>query len=101
MDKFSKFMEDRKKFSWETFGPPSERDCTYPLLKLQDEVKELLENPDDPMEWADCFLLLIDAAQRKGHSMDDILEFCIQKLEINKKRTWQKQSNGVYRHVKE
>jgi len=101
LKKFNKFIEDRTKFSNETFGTPSERTCIAPLLHLQEEVVELIENPADTMEWADCMLLLLDAAWRKGWTMDDLLEFCIQKLEINKKRKWKKKANGVYNHIKE
>lgn len=99
LNKFNSFMEDRENFSFSTFGTPEQRGCVPPLLHLQDEIKELIEDSDSNLEWADCLLLLLDAAARKGHSMDDLLNFCIQKLEINKKRTWAKQENGVFKHT--
>jgi len=99
LNKFNEFIKERDEFSFKTFGTPNERGCECPLLHLQDEIKELLENPNDPMEWADCFLLLIDAARRKGYSIDDLLDFSIKKLEINKNRTWKKQPNGVFKHT--
>jgi len=101
LKKFNNFIEDRNKFSNVTFGTPQERDCLGPLRHLQDEVVELIENPDDPSEWADCMLLLLDAAWRKGHTIDDLLEFAIEKLEINKKRKWKKKDNGIYKHIEE
>ena len=52
------------------------------------------------MEWADCLLLLLDAAWRKGHSVQDLFDFADEKLQINKKRKWEKQSNGVFYHIK-
>ena len=100
LKKFNKFIEDRTKFSNETFGTPSERTCIAPLLHLQEEVVELIENPADTMEWADCMLLLLDAARRKGHSPDQLFDFCYEKLQVNKKRTWTQSANGVYLHDK-
>lgn len=98
--KLKKFIADRNRFSSRTFGTIKQRDCVGPLLHLQDEVKELIENPNDKMEWADCLLLLLDAAWRKGHSVQDLFDFADEKLQINKKRKWEKQSNGVFYHIK-
>ena len=101
VNKINKFIKDRNEFSGKTFGTPEERDCTYPLKHLQDEVRELLDNPDDTMEWADCTLLLLDAAWRKGYSLEDLIDFSIEKLKINKKRTWKKNEAGYFKHIKE
>jgi hypothetical protein len=97
----NKFIQDRNEFSHKTFGSPAERDCSYPLIHLKDELLELLNNPDDQMEWADCTLLLLDAAWRKGYSLEDLIDFSIKKLEINKKRKWKKNDNGYFKHIKE
>lgn len=97
--KFNRFVKERDEFSFKTFGSPEERSCIYPLKHLKKEVNELLENPDDPMEWADCFLLLLDAARRKGYSVDDLVKFGMKKLKINKKRKWKKQKDGTFKHV--
>jgi len=99
-DNFNKFSEKRRNFSFSTFGNRETRGCIPGLLHLQMEVKELIENTDDTMEWADCFLLLLDAADRKGHSIDDLIRFANEKLDINMKRQWEKQPNGVYIHKK-
>lgn len=101
VEKFNDFVRQRDEFSFSTFGPPAERGCIYPLKHLQREVQELLDNPNDPMEWADCFLLLLDAARRKGYSVEQLTEFAIQKLAINKTRKWEKQEDGVFLHVKD
>lgn len=92
------FLEERRKFSHKTFGTPEVRDCMGPLTHLKKEVKELHENPNDPMEWADCFLLLVDAADRKGMTFDNLVAVSRNKLEINKARNWVKQDDGTYRH---
>jgi hypothetical protein len=100
LEKFNEFCKTRNQFSVTTFGSREERSCVYPLRHLAKEVQELLANPDDEMEWADCWLLFMDAAFRKGYSVDDLVNFGLQKLEINRNRTWEKQSNGVYFHKK-
>jgi hypothetical protein len=99
LTKFNEFIEARNKFSSDTFGTPEERNCLGPLHHLQEEVKELIDNPEDEMEWADCFLLLLDAAWRKGYSVDDLTRFGIEKLKINQTRTWKKSENNVYKHI--
>ena len=99
LENFNKFIEERNKFSNDTFGSPAERGCRYPLLHLKDEIQELLDAPDDPMEWADCFLLLLDAAWRKGHTVDDLIDFASEKLKINKQRKWKKTEEGYYKHI--
>ena len=97
--KINQFIRDRNEFSNKTFGSPLVRDCSYPLVHLKDEIQELLDAPDDKMEWADCTLLLLDAAWRKGYSLEDLIEFSIKKLEINKKRKWKKNDKGYFKHI--
>lgn len=97
--KLNAFLRDRTDFSLEAFGTPRQHPYHRCLRKLQDEVKELIKNPKDQLEWADCFLLLTDAAARYGYSLTDLVKFGKKKLAINKKRTWKKMRNGVYQHV--
>ena len=99
--KLNDFIVARNDFSFKTFGPPETRGPICPLTHLKDEVQELIDNINDPMEWADCFLLLLDAAARAGHSVDDLIDFGAAKLEINKLRKWELQDNGVYKHIEE
>lgn len=87
LDTFNDFFRRYAEFSDKTFGTPEERGCLGPLRHLQEEVKELIDNPNDKLEWADCFLLLLDAARRKGYSMDDLVTFANGKLAINKTRS--------------
>ena len=52
-------------------------------------------------EYADCFILLLNSAAIFQLSSDDIIEITRQKLEINKKRTWEEpDENGIIRHQK-
>ena len=65
---------------------------------LESEVKELLEDPSDQGELADCFFLIVGAIMSQGY---DIAEIVRAKLEINKARTWGKpDENGVAEHVR-
>lgn len=100
LEKFNNFIKNRNEFSAKTFGSPTERNCMGPLYHLKKEINELIENPDDTMEWADCFLLILDAAWRKGYSVDDMVSFASKKLEINKTRNWGlPDENGAIHHI--
>jgi len=99
LPKLNKFIDERNEFSLKTFGHPKEHNFKLPLNKLREELEELLKNPDDNLEWADCLICFLDAAWRKGYSFEDLLDFAIQKLDINKKRKWQKRNDGIYQHI--
>jgi len=82
------------------------------LKHLQKEIPELLEalqnnevntkSEDIRLEFADCMLLLLDAARKCNFSAEEILSFTKEKLEINKKRTWKKpDENGIFEHVRD
>ena len=98
--------EEIKKFSDGTFGPRS--DPRGPLNHLKEEVIELIESIDkdnEEEEWADCLLLLLDAFRiRYGNdvSFNKLLYFALNKLEIVKKREWNKEpdENGIFRRKK-
>jgi len=114
-----------KNFSDGQFGPRT--DPTGPLNHLKEEVIELIESIDvvnlyepgefcdfeeyqkdkhnEEEEWADCLLLLLDAFRiRYGNdvSYNKLLHFSLNKLEIIKKREWDKEpdENGVYHSKK-
>ncbi len=95
-----KFCEDRSEFSYKTFGTKEERGPDGPLEHLKQEVQEVILEPKDRMEYADCFLLLLDAYHRSElGDLFDLIEDAKTKLKINKNRTWKK--NGlVYNHIK-
>jgi NTP pyrophosphatase (non-canonical NTP hydrolase) len=83
------------------------------LHHLLEEVGELIEECErEPgfmatslnknLEFADCFILLLDAARKEGLSSDDILVTISHKMEINKKRKWGlPDENSVVKHIKE
>lgn len=69
------------------------------IAHLEDEIKEVRENPNDGEELADCLLLLFNLAGRAGV---DLLAEAEKKLAKNMKRTWGKQDErGVVHHVEE
>jgi len=86
-----------------------DRPAIGPVRKLKDEVDELLEcfeNDEDPsMEFADCFLILIDAYRK--HFGDDVdlqklIDDSSDKLDVVMKRIYKETDvEGVFQHVKE
>jgi len=70
------------------------------MVKLKEEINEVIENPTDIVEYVDCFICLISAANESGISLSDIVEKINEKLEINKKRKWKLMEDGTYKHIK-
>ena len=66
-------------------------------------IKRLQKNNDQVlMEFADCFMLLIDAAAHEQISIGMLAEATARKLEINKKRKWGDANElGYFEHIKE
>lgn len=77
-------IEQHTEFSIKTFG--KNRDPKGPLKHLLKEVNEVIENPEDVTEFADCLLLTIDSIRLNGHTLNDVIVAAFNKLEINKKR---------------
>lgn len=70
------------------------------LRHLAKEVQEAIENPHDIDEYADCFILLLDALRIAGFTTDYVFSAAEAKHEINKKREWQPvNSEGFSEHV--
>ena len=68
---------------------------------LRKEVSELEADPKDVMEYADCYILLMDIANNNGVLFSDIHAAAEIKLEINKKRSWGKQNeDGSIEHTR-
>ena len=69
---------------------------------LRKELKELEENPEDVMEYADCYMLLMDIASSNEIYLDEIHRAAAKKLVINKNRKWNKpNADGSVEHVRE
>lgn len=78
-----------------------------PAHHLQKEVKELIESLEESgpkseltkMEYADCFILLVQSAKKAGISADELLDLAKLKFAICQKRDWgTPDQNGVYQH---
>jgi len=114
-----------REFSERQFGNRMGKDAIGPLNHLKEEVDELIEaitlmheplpeptlekareqQHNEEEEWADCLLLLLDAFRiRYGNdvSFNKLLHFSLNKLEVIKKREWDKEPNedGIYRSKK-
>lgn len=72
-----------------------------PLKHLSKEALETAASPDDLSEWADMQFLFWDAQRRAGITDAQIEQAMIDKLEINKSRTWPEPKDGEPReHIK-
>nr|WP_242013439.1 DUF550 domain-containing protein [Klebsiella variicola] len=78
------------------FGPVG------PLKHLRREVLETIAKPHDLIEWADMQFLLWDAQRRAGITDEQITQAMIDKLAVNKQRSWPEPKDGEPRlHIKE
>ena len=81
-------VRDQSDWSQQTFGSDSERGPIGALRHLEKEAREAQATPDDPFEYADCLLLVLDASRRAGWQIADLLTYADEKMKINKKRVW-------------
>jgi hypothetical protein len=66
------------------------------------EAHELLKNPNDKSEMADCFLLLLDIARKSQVDANMLFEAAVAKFRINQARTWgPPDADGVCEHIRE
>lgn len=76
-----------------TFGPNRE---TKAWKKMFEELGEVIKDPDDPMEWGDLFILLLDLAMI--HKIN-VASSIAMKMEVNFDRKW-REVHGVMCHDK-
>lgn len=73
-----------------------------PLKHLSKEALEAAADPIDLSEWADMQFLLWDAQRRAGITDEQITQAMIDKLAVNKQRSWPEPKDGEPRlHIKE
>lgn len=65
------------------------------LLKLFEEVGELVRNPDSPGEYADICIMLFDLANMHNIDLADAIRT---KMNINRDRVWTLTKNGTMQH---
>lgn len=121
MKELQNLMNDISEWSNATFGELQRNPAIVHHLKKEvDELIEALNKTnylgcDDSvgvgefgrqvektqMEFADCFMLLLDSASHYHITAEQLIEFTREKLEINKARKWGKpDENGVVEHIK-
>ena len=110
MNELQKMINEIGQWSELTFSHQNSRSK---LHHLQKEVAELIhaigQESSEPnkknevnLEFADCFILLLDAARKEGLSATIILNAIIEKMEINKARKWgNPDENGVMEHIRD
>ena len=99
INELTRLIYEHSKFSTETFG--SNRNPIGPLKHLLKEVQEVIDEPSDSEEFADCLLLFIDAIRLNGHTFEDIIYAAFKKLEKNRNREWPPlNSEGYSEHKK-
>lgn len=100
MTEFQRFQIEAHRWADSVFGelrPPHGA-----IAHLRKEVGELTECPYDDMEYADCLLLLLDAASNAGIGADDLLNTAWEKLALNQQRKWgEPDENGVVEHTRD
>lgn len=73
-----------------------------PLKHLSKEALETAAEPGDLSEWDDMQFLLWDAQRRAGITDEQITQAMIDKLAVNKQRSWPEPKDGEPRlHIKE
>ncbi len=91
--------QEHAEWSQETFGNVGP---VGPLKHLSKEALEAAAAPDDLSEWADMQFLLWDAQHRSGIADEQITQAMIEKLAVNKQRSWPEPKDGEPRlHIKE
>src|SRR5689334_6659330 len=96
-----KIEEERFAWSKKTF---IEATAISSLRKLEQEIIEI-ENDlaigtPEAEEYADALMCLFDSAGRSGITAEEIFIAYEKKFEINKSRTWKKNPDNSYSHVK-
>lgn len=95
------FWNSHSEWSNQVFGSITERGPMGLLKHLRKEVEEVIDNPGDLMEYADCMTLVMDATRRAGFTFDQLVEAMFAKLEINRAREWPKAGpNEPVEHVR-
>lgn len=68
------------------------------LLKLYEEIGEMVRDIKNPSEHADVYILMLDISKMAGVDVEAAI---LKKLEVNRSRTWQRTNNGTMQHMQE
>jgi hypothetical protein len=99
MSELQQLMDAHREFCTRTFPGQT---VAGVINHLRRECRELEDAPTDPLEIADCFLLLLDVAGRADLDAEQLLSWAQVKLDINRRRQWAgPDAEGVCSHVAE
>lgn len=85
---FEVLCHDHMQWSEKTFGESTVKGPIGPTKHLKLECDEVIASPTDGEEYADLFLLVIDATRRAGFSPQDMIDNAYAKLAKIKQRTY-------------
>lgn len=83
---FAQHLQRQREWSEKTFGPGYH--ASRIVEHIRKELLEVLEAPQDLVEWMDVVILALDGAWRAGYSPDQIIEAMVQKQTENEGRKW-------------
>ena len=90
------------RWSEATFGDNTVKGPIGPLKHLIKEAGEAIEVPKDIFEYADCQILVWDAARRAGFSHEQLMTAVDLKADILATRVYPRTADGeVSEHIKE
>lgn len=94
------FYEEYAEWAVGVFGLDNAK---HGATKLVKEAKELEETPTDIKEQADCLMCLLYnfKCAHPEKPISELIEAATAKLQINKRRTWVKQADGTFQHLKQ
>lgn len=110
MEKLQNLQDDIAKWSDLTFG--SDDRSIGILNHLKEEVDEVIDaknlfkqNPTlinqkkMASEFADCLILILDAARKNQLNTNELIKAAKKKMDINKNRKWEQKNNkGYHKH---
>lgn len=82
-----RLWDELSEWSQKTFGSDEERGPIGPLKHLILEAEEAIESGERD-EYADCFILILDAARRAGFTCSGLIDEALRKLSVCKIRTY-------------
>jgi hypothetical protein len=89
-DELRKLADDQSVWSQATFGTDADRGPIGALRHLEKEAREAQQTPGDLSEYADCLLLILDAARRAGFGPMALVLGAQNKMAVNNARSWPK-----------
>ena len=69
---------------------------------VKEELEEIILEPDNIVEWADAFMIMMHSLADRNYTMDDLFSAIERKHAINLNRKWgPPDANGKRNHIRE